>query len=1163
MYKTSIAFSCIRQQLIIKLLVMKLVIILLTTVCVHAFANGYAQNVTIIAKNAPLEKVLQQIKQQTGYDFLYNSDDLDQTKKVDLNFKNVPLLTVLEACFAKQPLTFHIDNKTILLQLKKEPKTNAISAQKQQRTISGTVRNEKGEPMSGVSVQIKGTATKTMTNERGRYTVESVGPNSVLVFSHIGFVTEEISIAGRSEVNAELKLQDSDLEEVVVVGYGTLTKRSVTSAISKLDGKALESKPINTISEGLKGKVSGMRVYTQDNQPGLEAKFLIRGGSSINNGNDPLILINGVEGDLASINPNDIESVEILKDAASTSIYGAKGSNGVVMITTKKGTVGKNSILFEGAGALQDKAQSFHLMNGEDFIHTMRKAVSVGATPQSNFGSTAAGTGNGDNSIFTTRYLQDGETIPAGYKSTWDPLDPRKTIIYQDNSVYNRLFQPTWWQNYFLRTTGGNQDVNYNFSFGYTDDKGIGRSTDYSRFTASGNVNLKINSFMQFEGGYNFSEMDMVDLPSNKRNFLQRTLAIPNTQKIFWPDGTPVNGANSTTLPPDWYEYYYDRDRKLKRFTVIGGLTIKLDKDLSVVLRGTNFDRYNRYDGFVKETNYGDARTASADISHLIRRNGQAYANYVKSIGENHRFNLMGGAEVTYDIINTLGASANGGATDLIPTLTAQPTNTSSTSGKTKESLLSYFGRLNYSLKNRYILSATMRTDASSKFAEQNRWGYFPSASAGWVISDETFMDNFSNINNLKLKASIGLTGNNNIGLFDAVGSYNVAGKYGATSSLYSNVMGNKDLSWESTTQYDLGLEGGLFKNRISFNIDYYNKITDGLILNMSLPNSTGFSSVKINSGSVKFYGADFELHTRNIVKKDFSWSTDFTYSYNINRILKLPDNGMPQNRMNGQAVADGTWFGGYAEGERLGAIWGYQVKHIIETQEDADNAYYDTGSKGFRVADGKSIIGRKAIGDYEWVNKEGSSLRPDGSIQINSEDQFLLGYTIPHSTGGIGNTFIYKNLSLNVFLDYQMGSSIQNTQYMRFFMGTFGYSYNLHEDVKKAWQQPGDDTKFAKFFANDPDLGNGNYSRASNIFTQKADYLCLRDVTLSYNFSKEWLRATKIQNLNIYLQAGNLYYFTQVEGVSPENTVADNYSTDYSPYPATRRLVFGLKATF
>lgn len=331
----------------------------------------------------------------------------------------------------------------------------------------------------------------------------------------------------------------------------------------------------------------------------------------------------------------------------------------------------------------------------------------------------------------------------------------------------------------------------------------------------------------------------------------------------------------------------------------------------------------------------------------------------------------------------------------------------------------------------------------------------------------------------------------------------------------------------------------------------------------MTLPNTSGFDKVRINSGKVRFYGTDLGIHTRNIETKNFSWTTDFTYSYNMNKILELPKNDLPQNRMNGTAVGDGSFFGGFAEGERIDAFYGYKVKGIIQTQEDADLAYYDTGSKGFRFSDGESIPGRKDIGDYEYVNREGSTLNADGSIRIDAEDQFKLGYTMPHSTGGIGNTFTYKDFSLYVYLDYQMGSSIVNTQYQRFFMGTFGYSYNLHEDVKKSWQKPGDDTKFAKFFANDPDNGNGNYSRTTDVFTQSADYLCVRDITLSYNFPKRWITKMHMSNLNIYLSCSNLYYFTAVEGVSPENAVSNNYATDYSPYPPTRKISLGLKATF
>ena len=1148
---------------------MKLTLFLTLLLTLQVSAATLAQKVSIDVNNASFRSIMMTIQQQTNYSFVAKETLLKKSKPVSVKIAFKDINEALPLLFEGQPFTYQVNGKVITL--REVSKKNVVETETEpegiiQRSISGKVTNDKGEPMSGVSVQVKGTTTGTMTNERGSYTIEAAGPNSMLIFSYVGFATQEVSVAGRAEVNVVLKPQDSDLEEVVVVGYGTLSRRSVTSAISNLDGKSLESKPLNTVGDGLKGKIAGVRAYSTDNQPGVSPVFRIRGGSSINKSNSPLILVDGVERDIVGLNPNDIESISALKDAASTAIYGAKASNGVILITTKKGASKDPTITFEASTAYQENVQRFKTMSAEDFIRTMRVAVAEGKYPARNFSNNyAASSANTESSIYTTRYLADGEDLPAGYKSMTDPLDASKTLIFQDNYFMDRYFRPNLWQNYYVGALGGDDRVKYNFSLGYTDDDGIAVATGYKRATVHGNTEFKINDNLTLEGGYDYSENVTEDLPDNKTTYLQRTFSIPNVQRVFWPDtGLPVQSINKTTVAPDWYEYYFSRQRTQKYSTGMATLTWKPIDDLKIVVKGTNSDRYSRYDGFIKETNYKDPRSASATFTSTTRRNFQTYANYAKTFSDIHDINIMAGTEYQKTISDALSAAAEGGASDLIPTLAAQPTITAASSGKTAIALLSYFGRANYALMNRYLFSATLRADGSSMFAKKNRWGYFPSVSAAWILSDEDFMKNVPVFNSLKLRTSLGQTGNNNIDLFDATGSYNVNNKYDGLAALYADVMGNENLKWETTTQFDVGIDAEILKRRISFTADYYNKVTDDLILSMTLPNTTGFGSVNVNTGSVRFYGFDFELHTRNIETKNFSWTTDFTYSYNMNKILKLPENGLPKNRMNGRVIGGGyEYIGGYAEGERLGQLWGYKVKGILETQEQADNAYYDTRSLGFRSDDGLSVTGRKAVGDYEWVNREGSSLRADGSIQIDDEDQFLLGYTIPHSIGGIGNTFTYKKLSLSVYMDYQVGSSMFNYQYGNFFKGTFAYNYNLHEDVKKAWKQPGDNTKFAKFFANDADDGNRNYGRTADVMVQKTDFLCLRDVILSYDLSWKKLQALKIKRMNLYASGANLFYFTELVGLSPENSVTTTNVSDYSPYPSSRRISLGAKLTF
>lgn len=1034
----------------------------------------------------------------------------------------------------------------------------------QQQQLSGVVADADGKGIPNVTIYFKSNPQKQfMADADGVFKATMLQENDVLVFESVGFVKKEVKVnAASKNIMVTMEKKDKSLDEVVVIGYGTQERKKVTSSVAKLDGKKLESLPVNSLGDGLKGKIAGLRVYTTDNQPGENPTFRIRGGSSLNKSDAPIIVVDGVVRDLSGINPNDIESIEVLKDAAAAAIYGARASNGIVLVTTKKGSSKKPSILFEASGAEQSPAQAFDLMNAKDYLSYMRPAIAVGKFPARNFSNGfSASSSNTDASMWTPRYLGNGEAVAAGWQSMADPIDASKTLIFQDVDYQKRFFRNSQWQNYYVGVNGGNDGVKYSASAGYVKDGGIGINTAYDRFTMRGLVDFKITDKLTFTGNYDMSRTNMDDYPDNKRDVVQRGLSTPATHRLYnTATGLPEKGYNAATPAPDWYEYYYDRGQVTKRNTVAGKLKYDVSKDFSITSMLTNFNRHTRAGSFIKGNEYNGLRNTSESFSETQRLNWQTYGNYKKSIGE-HDFDVTLGTEYMRDDLNGFSASVTGASTDNVPTLSAGSLPGNPSSSRTREVLISYFGRVNYSYLDRYLFGFTMRTDGSSKFGKNNKWGYFPGASAGWIVSEEKFWNVSDWFSNLKVRGSYGLTGNNSIGLFDEAGSYSTSGKYNNNASITTSVLGNPDLRWESTRQLDIGVNAGFLNNRIQFSADYFNKITHDLLFEVPLPNTSGFTTVQKNLGKVKFYGFDLQLSSTNIRNKNFSWTTDFNYSYIMNKVLKLPDNGRPQNRIGGILLSDGSGFGGWAEGERMYRIYGYVTNGILETQAAANAAMYDANSNGFSFSDGKTIAGRKNVGDYEWLNRPGSSLR-NGKDQINSEDQFLLGYTIPHTTGGITNTFTYKNFTLNVFMDYALGHTVQNYLQERYFMGTFNYNYNLTNEVKKAWTKPGDNTPYAKFFANDADDGSRNYSRVQNVFSEKGDFLCLREVTLAYNLPASMLEKAKIKNLTVYVSGNNLYYFTAVNGVSPEMGTGSTYDTDYNPYPATRRMAAGIKLT-
>ena len=558
----------------------------------------------------------------------------------------------------------------------------------------------------------------------------------------------------------------------------------------------------------------------------------------------------------------------------------------------------------------------------------------------------------------------------------------------------------------------------------------------------------------------------------------------------------------------------------------------------------------------------------------------QAHVDYNKSFGD-HNLSAMAGYDFLKRKINGMSMTVQGAESDKTPTLGAGTTPTAWTDTQTPWCQISYFGRLNYNYKEKYMLGFTMRADGSSLFAKDNRWGYFPAVSAGWVVSEEKFW-NVEKFNQLKLRLSYGLTGNNNVDYYDTLGAYSVTGIYAGSGATLASTLPNLGLTWEKTKQFDIGLDMAFFNNRLRVAADYYSKKSEDLLFDVSLPDTSGYGSAMQNVGSIRFYGLEFEISSVNVSTKNFSWTTDFTYSFNANKVLSLPDeyyykdiDGKDAWRIGGYTMSEsGYRFGGTAVGEPLGRIYGYKTSHIIESEAQADAALYDSNSHGYRRSDGLSIAGRKDVGDYEWKNRAGSALTADGREQINGEDMFLLGNVVPHSTGGMNNTFKFKNLTLSVYLDYALGHSIYNYQYTRCFQTSMGNcNWNLVYDALNTWQKPGDDTKFARLTPNDADGGNRNYSRISNINVQKADYLCLRDVTLSYDLPLRWIRKVGLGRLTVSVSGNTLCYWTGVKGISPESasvgsstgmySVTSSSATSFNNYPPTRKVLFGLKATF
>ena len=1035
-----------------------------------------------------------------------------------------------------------------------------------QTVLTGRVTDPGGEAVIGAGVMLSGTSDGTVTDAEGTFRLRLQDGGATLTVSALGFSDKTVKVpAGQKEILIVLEEDALLMDEIVVVGYGEQTRRSITSAVAKLSGDSVQDIPISTLGEGLKGKISGLRVVQTDNTPGGSFSYTVRGGSSINGSNSPLVLVDGVEREFSTINPNDIASIEVLKDAASSAIYGSRASNGIILVTTKRGGFNQAPrITFEAGLAYENTETEIDFLGAEDYIRVTREAVaeylsvpSLASKAQDYLtGATSAGIGNKPGGMYSTRYYDPAtEELPAGYKTMTDPVDPTKTIMFKETDWQHLMYRPAFWQNWYVGVDGGSEKLRYKASLGYTSDGGVAISTGYDRASFKTNLDAKVTPKLTASAGVEFARTNTENY-ANQRNTISRSLANPPTMNAYYDDGSPVEGYNSTSQTPLFYSEYYDRNNVRDYLSIIAGLKWDILPGLTGNFQGSFYRQDANQTQFIKANVFDATRKSSWSQTATERKKFDAYLNWKKTFDKSHNLSAMAGYSYQYRNYESVSVAGTGGTSDKITTIngssTFEPDDISSS--VEMEANIGFFGRVNYDYKGRYLLTGTFREDGSSKFAPGHRWGFFPGASAGWVVSEEPWFKAGKAVPFLKLRASLGSTGNSGgIGVYDAYGAYGATYIYNGNAGIKPTAMPNENLTWETTTQLDLGFEAGLLGNRIYISADYYDKTTDNLLYQQTLPNTTGFSKIWTNLGKVRFWGYELELTTHNIQKKDFNWDTKLTLSYNKNIVVSLPDNGIEKGRTGGIANGDGTFFGGIAEGEPLYRFYGPVAIGILQNETQAANAYYDALSR-------LPAKGQKRPGDYEWKDRNG-----DG--QITTADQFELGVTVPPLTGGLNNDFRWKNLTLSVYLDWAVGHSIYDDSYSRYFYGTYTCNYALAAEVLKCWKQEGDKTHFAKFTANDSAWGNDNYNRSQtgsfSVFTYRGDYLCLREVSLQYSLPEKWLRGTPVKGVRLNLSGNNLYYLTAVKGISPEIGTSSTYDSGYHNYPPIRRICLGAKLTF
>jgi TonB-linked SusC/RagA family outer membrane protein len=969
-----------------------------------------------------------------------------------------------------------------------------IMAFGQNKTITGIVNDPKGEPLSGVTIKVKGTETGTITDANGKFSV-TAAPNSTLVFIFVGFEVKEQPLNGQTQLTISLAELSQSLNQVVVVGYGSQRKGNITGAVSIINKKDLEERPNTQIGNLIEGKTAGVQVVSSSGSPSATLSIKVRGTNSINAGSSPLYVIDGVPTlDTRSLNSADIESISVLKDASSAAIYGAQGSNGVILVTTKRGTSETPKIDFSAYGG----------------VSSIRKKLDV---------------------LNATQYRQ--LVTELGYTTDWSQ--------YTANTDWqDEIFQTGSSQNYQLAVSGKNQGTAYYISGGWTQQKGAIRSSEMTRYNFKINLEQKVNNWFTLGTNLTYTHYSDVSITDNANvnggGVLLGALSTPPNIGIFNPDGTYTSNPFQQWENP--LASLYGSTRPYKNQRLLGNVygEIKFTPELKFrsnlgtdYINGVTDYFLDPYLTTYGRLNGGIARNETNLTNYYISDNT---LTYTKILGKHNFSALAGWISQKYRYENTYIYTSSFSGNN-IPTTNAGSIIGSAYNNKSEKFNTSFIGRINYDYAGKYLLTANFRGDASSVFGPSNKWGYFPSVSAGWRLSEEDFLKNATLINDLKLRVGFGIVGN------DQVSTNNYYAYQGQVSSganyifggnivpgNYPSSIANDALKWEETKQTNIGIDLTILKNRLTFTADAYLKDTKDLLQTYPVPLSTGFNYALKNIGTLRNKGLEFMVSSKNIVKDDFQWNTDFNISFNRNKVTKLYG-----QQYNLNTIPSRSEVSLVKEGLPLGVFYGY-VAAGVDPQ---------TGMELYRT------------------NSGGTTSSP------SADDRKVIGDPNPDFIYGLTNTLTYKNFSLNLFLQGTQGNDIFNASRVE----TEGMTgpQNQSTAVLRRWTTPGQITDIPKAV-----LNNTDNSRISTRFVEDGSFLRVKTLTLSYNFPKEMLKKIRLSNLRLYVTGENLLTFTKYSGYDPEvnaftsgNSQLSNggFGIDYGTYPQTRNLLFGLNVSF
>lgn len=1080
-----------------------------------ATGNGFAQQISFSEKNASLSRIFNIIRQQSNLDFFYKGTAINNIK-VTATVKNATIDQVMSVVLKDQPFTYEMVDKTVIIRPKQAAPEKARPVAvppSADTTIKGVVTDSKGEPMAGVTVRLKNSPRATATMSNGAYAIAVPEGRGVLEFSYIGFVTQAVPVNDRAVVNVQLVNEDKSMGEVVIIGYGEVARKDLTGSVSTVKSEAFENVPIVTIDQMLQGKAPGLQVTSISGQPGEGTTIRIRGGNSLSASNEPLYVVDGIiAGDDFNanlLNPDDVLSIDVLKDASSTAIYGARGSNGVILITTKRGKSGKDRIALNAYTGFQELPKFIEMMNGPEYAQLVNDQLTFEGKPV---------------------FYPDVNNVPS--------TDWQREVTHKASQT-----------NLSAQISGGDQRSNYLVSANYSNQEGIILNSGFKRYQFRANLTRNVNRMLELNTTMNVANSltDNNPVSLGGLDYYSSALGVAPTMPVYKPDGTYAlkREYSSGNLNHPLAQAMLIKN-PVKRTNVLGNVTVNFRPIEGLTIKSSfgsqlNFIKNNRYEPgqlpVAKANNSGGVAkvSSSQEIMYLIENT----VSYNKQIGQQHSLNALAG--MTYQSAQT--ESLNGGGSKY-PTDVMEYNNLNGTdqttftigSDLTDYAIVSYLGRVNYGFKSKYLLTLTGRVDGSSRFAANHKYAFFPAVAVAWRAIEEPFFKNITVLSNLKLRASYGRVGNQAI---PSYGSLSTLGQaryiFGANNNTLGYIQsnyGNPDLRWETTSQYDLGIEVGLFRNRLSFEVDLYTKRTDDLLNNKQLPEQTGYSSIRTNIGSIRNTGIELMVNSINIRNKNFSWSTSVNIAANKNKVLDLGgvDYILTQNISYAGNVSRLTL------GDPVGTFWGA--------------TYYGTRKTLDKVPGAVGVTSVPKLGEALYVDA-----KEDGVLSV--DDYHVIGNSNPDFFGGFSNTFTYGRFNLNFYMSFSYGNQIMNIADA--FYNSGDLLSNQYKSMVNRWSPDNPDSDIPRFSR------NGYIPNTRWVYD--GSHLRMKSATLGYNLPGHAIKTKWIQNINLYISASNLFVLTSYPYYDPESNAYGRNQTvrgfDATNYPQNRAYVGGVKVDF